>query len=90
VAAAVCPFGSVVSAAGWDPTEKALIRAADELYRDAIVSDQTWRELADRLNPGLLMTAVATIGDFRAISLSLNAYGVQLEEGDEGFPKLGR
>lgn len=78
------------NAAGWDPTEKALIRAADELYRDAIVSDRTWRELADRLDPGLLMTAVATIGDFRAISLSLNAYGVQLEEGDEGFPKLGR
>jgi hypothetical protein len=34
------------------------------------------------------MTTVSTISDFRAISVSLNAYGVQLEEGDEGFPKL--
>jgi alkylhydroperoxidase family enzyme len=72
----------------WDPFEKTLIRAADELYRDAIVSDRTWRALAERLDPGLLMTTVATISDFRAISVSLNAYGVQLEAGDERFPTL--
>jgi alkylhydroperoxidase family enzyme len=72
----------------WSPLEKALIHAADELYRDAVVSEATWRTLAPQLGTELMMTAVVTVSDFRAISLSLNAYGVQLEEGDEHFPKL--
>jgi alkylhydroperoxidase family enzyme len=76
------------SAPVWSPLEKALIHAADELYRDAVVSDATWRTLAPQLGTELLMSAVVTVSDFRAISLSLNAYGVQLEEGDEHFPKL--
>jgi 4-carboxymuconolactone decarboxylase len=76
------------SSPAWDALEKSLIRAADELYRDTVVSDATWRVLAPQLGTELTMTAVVTVSDFRAISLSLNAYGVQLEEGDEHFPKL--
>jgi hypothetical protein len=72
----------------WNPLEKTLIRAADELYRDGVVSDGTWRTLEPQLGTELMMTAVVTVSDFRAIALSLNAYGVQLEEGDEHFPKL--
>jgi len=72
----------------WDPFEKTLLHAADELYRDAVVSDATWRGLTERLDTGLVMSAVLTVSDFRAISMSLNAYGVQLEEGDEHFPQL--
>ena len=29
-------------AQGWSETELALIAAADEMYRDAIISDETW------------------------------------------------
>jgi alkylhydroperoxidase family enzyme len=71
----------------WNEIEKTLIRATDELYRDAVVSDATWRALSPQLGTELTMTAVVTVSDFRAISVSLNAYGVQLEEGDEHFPK---
>jgi alkylhydroperoxidase family enzyme len=74
----------------WDPFERTLLHAADELYRDASVSDSTWRALTERLDTGLVMSAVLTVSDFRAISVSLNAYGVQLEEGDERFPQLPR
>jgi hypothetical protein len=52
------------------------------------VSDATWGAMAPQLGTELTMTAVVTVSDFRAISLSLNAYAVQLEEGDEHFPKL--
>lgn len=76
------------SSSVWDAVEKTLIRAADELYRDAVVSDATWRALSPQLGTELTMTAVVTVSDFRAISVSLNAYGVQLEDGDEQFPKL--
>ncbi len=76
------------SASVWDPFERTLLHAADELYRDTAISDGTWSQLAERLDTPLLMAAITTVSDFRTISLSLNAYGVQLEEGDEHFPQL--
>jgi 4-carboxymuconolactone decarboxylase len=75
-------------AAGWDAFERSLLRAADELYRDSIVSDRTWNALAERLDTGRLISAVFTAGSYRAISMSLNAYGVQLEAGNERFPAV--
>jgi hypothetical protein len=75
-------------AAVWDDLEKAILRTADELYRDGIVSDATWRALSARFDPGLVMSAVFTPSGYRAISMSLNAYGVQLEPGTERFPAL--
>jgi alkylhydroperoxidase family enzyme len=75
-------------APGWDPFEQAILRAADELYRDAMVSDATWKTLAARFDAPLLMSAVFTASSYRATSMALNAFGVQLEPGDERFPKL--
>ncbi len=77
-------------AAAWDPFEKTILRAVDELYRDAMVSDRTWAALAERYDTGLLMSAVLTPSSYRATSMSLNAYGVQLEPGNERFPQVGR
>ncbi len=75
-------------APGWDPFEQAILHAADELYRDAMVSDRTWKELAARFDATLLMSAVFTASSYRATAMALNAFGVQLEPGDERFPKL--
>ncbi|HEX3869532.1 MAG TPA: carboxymuconolactone decarboxylase family protein, partial [Pirellulales bacterium] len=60
------------SAPGWDPLDRSLLHASDELYRDGIVSDATWRELSAKLDTGLIMSAIFTTADYRAISLSLN------------------
>jgi alkylhydroperoxidase family enzyme len=75
-------------AAVWEPFERSLLRLSDELYRDGVVSDETWRALSSRIDTGLMMSAVFTTSGYRAISMSLNAYGVQLEEGDERFPQV--
>jgi hypothetical protein len=53
-----------------------------------MVSDATWRALSDRFDTGLVMSAVVTPSAYRAISMSLNAYGVQLEPNDERFPRV--
>jgi alkylhydroperoxidase family enzyme len=74
--------------AGWDPFEQSILRAADELYLASMVSDRTWRELAARFDATLLMSAVFTASSYRATAMALNAFGVQLEPGDERFPKL--
>lgn len=77
-------------AAGWNPLERTLLRVADELYHDGNVSDATWKALTEGYDLGLAMSAVFSSADYRAISMSLNTYGVQLEEGDERFPAVPR
>jgi alkylhydroperoxidase family enzyme len=75
-------------APGVDPFDAAIYRAADELYQNAIVSDGTWKALAARFDTHLLMSAVYTVASYRATSMSLKAYGVQLEPSDERFPRV--
>ncbi len=75
-------------AQGWTPEESAILRVADDLYSGGLVSDATWRTLSKTFDRGLLMSAVVPPRGYRAISMSLNAYGVQLEPGDERFPLL--
>jgi 4-carboxymuconolactone decarboxylase len=77
-------------AAGWDPFEAALVRAADELHRDAFVSDATWRALAARYSAEQLMDAVFTVGQYNLVSMALNSFGVQLDPGLEGFARWRR
>lgn len=74
-------------ASGADAT---LLRVVDELYQDAMVSDTTWAALTARYGLVEAMSVVYTPSSYRATSMSLNAYGVQLEDGDEGFPELPR
>lgn len=73
-------------ATAWEPVEKTILKASDELFKDVVVSDGTWKTLVDRFGVPWAMSAVFTTSDYRAISMSLNAYGVQLEPTDERFP----
>ena len=75
-------------ATGWDPFEAALLQAADELYRDAVLSDRTWNTLAARFDTTMMMNVIVTASNYRMVSMALNALGVQLEPGDERFPTL--
>ena len=75
-------------AAGWEPHEVALLEAADELYRNAIVSDATWNTLSSRYDMHEMASIVMTVATYRFVSMTLNAFGVQLRPDDEGFPTL--
>jgi alkylhydroperoxidase family enzyme len=76
-------------APAWPPFEKHILRTADDLYRDGRVSDATWRGLAEQFKPEQIMAAIYSSSVYRAISMSLNAYGVQLDTpDDERLPKL--
>ena len=75
-------------APGWDQFEATVLRAADEIYQDAGISASTWKVLNSRFDAASVMSAVFTAGSYRATSMSLNAYGVQLEPGDERFPTV--
>jgi alkylhydroperoxidase family enzyme len=66
--------------------EAILMRSVDELYRDHVVSDATWHELAKEFDAKQLLDILTTIGGYRMVSMALNTFGVQLEEKAERFP----
>ncbi|WP_341710975.1 carboxymuconolactone decarboxylase family protein [Erythrobacter sp.] len=74
-------------APGWTPIEAAMIRAADELVADLFVSDSTWLALAELGDKGR-MDLVFTVGQYTQVSMLLNSFGVQIEDGDEIDPQL--
>ena len=75
-------------ARGWDENERALIDAADEMYRDTMISDATWATLSQRYDTHQMMSIAATAARYRMVSMTLNAYGVQPQPDDELFPVL--
>ncbi len=74
-------------AAGWSSFDRALLRAVDELHRDADVSDRTWAELDARYDTKQLMDVVFTVGEYNLVSMALKTFRVPMDEGVEGFPK---
>lgn len=73
-------------AAGWSDWDATLLRTADELHENALVSDASWNALAQRYTQRQLMEAVFTVGQYNLVAMYLNSLGVQFEEGFEGFP----
>lgn len=73
-------------AAGWEPFDAALLRAADDLHDDSMVSDDTWQALGQRYTTQQLMDAVFTVGQYTLVSMALNSFGVPLDPGVQGFP----
>lgn len=72
-------------AEGWDPFDATLLRAADELHADALISDATWAALSERYNTQQRMDVVFTVGQYNMVSMALNTFGVQLDKGVKGF-----
>src|SRR5215475_13933532 len=72
-------------AAGWEPFDATLLRAADELHADAFISDATWAALSKRYRSEQLMDVVFTVGQYTLVCMALNSFGVQLDKGVKGF-----
>ena len=75
-------------APGWNDTELALIDAANEMYRDSVISDATWARLSEDYDTHQLISIAATVARYRQVSMTLNALGVQPLPDDERFPVL--
>ncbi|MEY2450453.1 MAG: hypothetical protein QOD92_27 [Acidimicrobiaceae bacterium] len=72
-------------AAGWDPFDAALVRAADELHDDACITDETWATLAGKYDVPQLTEVPMVVGQYHLVSFTLNSLGVQREPGVPGF-----
>jgi 4-carboxymuconolactone decarboxylase len=72
-------------APGWSEEHAAVLRAADELRREAFVSDRTWTTLAKYYDTQRLIEIIYTTGGYTMTALAINSLGIQLEP---GFPSL--
>jgi len=75
-------------APGWDPFEADLLRFADEMYRDSVVSDRTWNALKRLYDDRMMIDATITPANYRMVSLALNILGVQSNPGEEKLPPV--
>ena len=74
--------------AGWSAADAALIRASDELHADQFIGGATWSELGRHFSDKQRMDVVFTAGQYTQVSMMLNTFGVQLDEGQTLDPDL--
>lgn len=74
--------------AGWSPADTALIRASDELHNDQFITDATWAALGKHFDQKQCMDVVFTAAQYTQVSMFLNTFGVQLDEGQTLDPDL--
>src|SRR4029079_13881948 len=72
--------------ASWSADDRVLLEAVDELVSDTFISGPTWDSLAHRWSEQQLMDIVFTVGQYLLVSMALNSFGVQIEDGVDRFP----
>jgi len=72
----------------WHDSDRALLRATDELTSDAFISDATWAALGG-YSEKQRMDLVMTVAQYTQVSMMLNTFGVQLDEDLTLDPDLG-
>jgi alkylhydroperoxidase family enzyme len=66
-------------APGWEAWDAVLLRAADELHGDSILSDATWAALAEVYDERQLIEVPMLVGHYHMVAYALNSLGVQVE-----------
>jgi 4-carboxymuconolactone decarboxylase len=77
------------AATGWSEEHAAVLRAADELRREAFISATTWATLQEYYDTKQLIEIIYTSGGYTMTGLAINSFGVQAEEGLPGLPTVG-
>jgi len=75
-------------APGWSEADAALLRATDDLHRQQFITEPVWTELARHFEERQRMDVVFTAGQYTQVSMMLNSFGVQLDEGQVLDPDL--
>jgi len=73
------------SAADWSERERALLRAAEELHADAMISDETWDVLSGWLDPPELIELPMIVGHYHVTAFLQNTLRFRLNPGRDGL-----
>jgi alkylhydroperoxidase family enzyme len=72
----------------WSEEYSAVLKAADELRREAFISDPTWNTLTKYYDNKQLLEIIFTVGGYTMTGLAINSFGIQVEEGYPLFPNV--
>jgi 4-carboxymuconolactone decarboxylase len=72
-------------APGWSEHDRAVIRAAEELHQDAMISDETWEVLSRRLDEQQLIELPLLVGQYQGLAYLQNALRLRLIPGNPGL-----
>ena len=64
---------------GFEPLDRAMVRAVDELVADATITDATWAELAAVLDEQQLLDLVFTVGTYDVLAMVMRAFDIELD-----------
>jgi 4-carboxymuconolactone decarboxylase len=70
-------IGHGVTAEGWTPIERALLRAVDETIDHFAVSEETWAMLAASFDGAQMLELLFLIGGYVCLAYVLNSVGLQ-------------
>jgi alkylhydroperoxidase family enzyme len=65
---------------GWEPLDRALLTAVDELIDHARITEDTWKVLAAELDEQQIMDLIFTVGAYDVLAMALCSFGVELDE----------
>lgn len=65
--------------------ECAILRAVDELYNDAMISDATWNKLAQQLDERQLIELPIVVGQYQSVAYYQNSLRLRLHGGNRGL-----
>jgi 4-carboxymuconolactone decarboxylase len=71
---------------GWAPFDALLLRAADELHDDACLTEASYRALAERYDDQQMLDLVFTVGQYHLVSMALNTFRVERDDGVTDVP----
>jgi alkylhydroperoxidase family enzyme len=74
-------------APGWDPFDRTLLNAVDELHDDACITDATWSALTAHYDERQVIEVPMLVGQYHMVAFALNSLGVQREPGVPGLPE---
>jgi alkylhydroperoxidase family enzyme len=69
------------SAPVWNAKQRAVLQAADELRREAFITEATWSRLAEFFSMKERIEIVFTAGGYMMTGLAINSFGIQTEPG---------
>jgi 4-carboxymuconolactone decarboxylase len=70
-----------------DEPTRLLLDVADELHRDAVVSDANWARLVERYSEAQLIELVFVVGQYRLVSMLANTLAIEPEAGLTPIPR---
>lgn len=73
------------SAPGWTDSERALLRAVEEMVDDAMISDDTWAALARDRTEQQLIELPLLVGQYLGVAYLQNALRIRMLKGNVGL-----